>query len=183
MKPFEKILVPIDFGLHSTEAMRRAVDVASHYGASLSLVYVYEPLDYALPEGYALYTPEQVGQLLDDFRERLSSAAREVEEMGAAGVKHEVLTGPAASEIVDGGVCIRAMLQEQPDDLGSSEPYRSHERRIFAIGVRTGARVERAVRSGDVIGSDRVEEVRIGAALGCERRGKCLHDGGENERE
>jgi nucleotide-binding universal stress UspA family protein len=101
MKPFEKILVPIDFGQHSAEAMRRAVDVAGHYGASLTLVYVYEPLDYALPEGYALYTPEQVGQLLDDFRERLRAAAREVEGMGAPAVAHEVLTGPAASEIVE----------------------------------------------------------------------------------
>jgi hypothetical protein len=89
MKPFEKILVPIDFGQHSTEAMRRAVDVAGHYGASLTLVYVYEPLDYALPEGYALYTPEQVGQLLDDFRERLRSAAREVQGMGVSSVAHD----------------------------------------------------------------------------------------------
>lgn len=101
MKPFEKILVPIDFGLHSAEAMRRAVDVARHYGASLTLVYVYEPLDYALPEGYALYTPDQVGQLLEDFRDRLRAAAREVQSMGGSGVAHEVLTGPAASEIVE----------------------------------------------------------------------------------
>lgn len=101
MKPFEKILVPIDFGLHSTEAMRRAVDVAGHYGASLTLVYVYEPLNYALPEGYALYTPEQVGQLLEDFRDRLRTATGEVEAMGAQGVTHDVLTGSAASEIVE----------------------------------------------------------------------------------
>jgi universal stress protein A len=101
MKPFEKILIPVDFGLHSAEAMRRAVDVAAHYGASLTLVYVYEPLDYALPEGYALYAPEQVVQLLDDFRERLSAAAREVEGMGAQSVTHEVLTGPAAVEIAE----------------------------------------------------------------------------------
>jgi universal stress protein A len=101
MKPFEKILVPIDFGLHSAEALRRAVDVARHYGASLKLVYAYEPLDYALPEGYALYTPEQVGQLLEDFRDRLRAAAREVESQGAREVTHEVLTGPAAGEIVE----------------------------------------------------------------------------------
>lgn len=101
MKPFEKILVPIDFGLHSTEAIRRAVDVAAHYGASLTLVYVYEPLDYALPEGYALYTPEQVGQLLEDFRERLRTTAGQVEAMGAQGATHEVLTGSAAGEIVE----------------------------------------------------------------------------------
>jgi nucleotide-binding universal stress UspA family protein len=101
MKPFEKILVPVDFGLHSAEAMRRAVDVAGHYGASLTLIYVYEPLDYALPEGYALYTPEHVGQLLDEFRERLRAAAGEVQAMGAQSVAHEVLSGPAASEIVE----------------------------------------------------------------------------------
>jgi len=68
MKAYEKILVPIDFTPHSSEAIRRAVDLAQHYGSSLTLIYVYEPLDYALPEGYALYTPEQVGRLMEEFR-------------------------------------------------------------------------------------------------------------------
>jgi nucleotide-binding universal stress UspA family protein len=101
MKPFQKILVPVDFALHSAEAMRRAVDLAQHYSASLTLVYVYEPLDYVLPEGYALYTPDQVGRLMEDFRERLRASVRDVEAMGFSHIDSQVLTGPASVEIVD----------------------------------------------------------------------------------
>ena len=101
MKAYEKILVPVDFALHSAEAIRRAVDLAQHYSASLTLIYVYEPLDYALPEGYALYTPEQTGQLMDDFKERLLQAQRDVEAMGVSSVESHVLNGAAALEIVD----------------------------------------------------------------------------------
>jgi nucleotide-binding universal stress UspA family protein len=101
MKPFEKILVPIDFAPHSAEAVRRAVDLSQHYSAALTLVYVYEPLDYALPEGYALYTPEQMGHLMEEFRERLSATQRDVEAMGVSRVDRRVLNGGAAAEIVD----------------------------------------------------------------------------------
>ncbi len=101
MKPFEKILVPIDFAPHSEEAVRRAVDLAKHYSATLTLVYVYEPLDYALPEGYALYSPEQVGRLMEEFRGRLQGSVREIEAMGVSRVDSTVLNGSAAIEIVD----------------------------------------------------------------------------------
>jgi universal stress protein A len=100
MKAYEKILVPVDFTAHSAEAIRRAVDLVQHYSASLTLLYVYEPLDYAMPEGYAVYTPEQVGRLLDEFKERLHQLAREVEAMGVSRVESQVLNGAAALEIV-----------------------------------------------------------------------------------
>ena len=101
MKAYEKILVPVDFTVHSSEAIRRAVDLAQHYSASLALIYVYEPLDYALPEGYALYTPEQVGRLMDEFKERLRAVVRDVEAMGVSRVESHVLNGSAAVEIVN----------------------------------------------------------------------------------
>ena len=101
MKAYEKILVPVDFTVHSAEAIRRAVDLAQHYSASLALIYVYEPLDYALPEGYALYTPEQVGRLMDEFKERLRAVVHDVEAMGVSRVESHVLNGSAAVEIVN----------------------------------------------------------------------------------
>jgi glycine betaine transporter len=100
MKAYEKILVPVDFAPHSAEAVRRAVDLAQRYGAALTLIYVYEPLDYALPEGYALYTPEQVGRLMEEFRERLRAVVRDVEALGVGPVESHVLNGAAAVEIV-----------------------------------------------------------------------------------
>ena len=101
MKAYEKILVPVDFTSHSAEAIRRAVDLAQHYSASLTLIYVYEPLDYALPEGYALYTPEQAGQLMGEFKERLRKMVHDLEGLGMSGVESHVLNGSAAIEIVD----------------------------------------------------------------------------------
>jgi universal stress protein A len=100
MKAYEKILVPVDFAAHSAEAIRHAVDLAKHYSASLTLIYVYEPLDYALPEGYALYTPEQAGRLMDEFGDRLRQTVREVNALGMSRVDSHVLNGAAALEIV-----------------------------------------------------------------------------------
>jgi len=101
MKAYEKILVPVDFAAHSEEAIRRAIDLAQHYSASLTLIYVYEPLDYALPEGYALYTPEQVGRLMEEFKDRLREMVRDLETKGVRGVESHVLNGAAAIEIVE----------------------------------------------------------------------------------
>ena len=101
MKAYEKILVPVDYAAHSAEAIRHAIDLAQHYSASLTLIYVYEPLDYALPEGYALYTPEQVGRLMDEYKERLRQMVRDVETRGVNGVESHVLNGAAAIEIVE----------------------------------------------------------------------------------
>jgi nucleotide-binding universal stress UspA family protein len=100
MKQFQKILVPIDFAPHSAEAVRQAVDIAQHYSASITLVYVYEPADYALPEGYVLYTPEQISLMSTEFEARLRAARREVEELGVRRVDTRLLTGSAAAEIV-----------------------------------------------------------------------------------
>lgn len=101
MKEYERILVPVDFTSHAAEAIRRAVDLAQHYSASLTLIYVYEPLDYSLPEGYALYTPEQAGVLMEEFKERLRKMVHELEALGMTGVESHVLHGSAAIEIVD----------------------------------------------------------------------------------
>lgn len=98
---FEKILVPVDFAEHSAEAVRRAADLAQHYSASLTLVYVYEPADYALPEGYVLYTPEQIGRMTQEFEQRLAATQREVQSVGVGRVTTKLLTGSAATEIVD----------------------------------------------------------------------------------
>jgi nucleotide-binding universal stress UspA family protein len=110
MQQFEKILVPVDFAAHSTEAVRRAADIALHYSASLTLLYVYEPIDYALaasavmpgavPEGYPTFTAEQMRDVTSVYEERLREAEREVEALGVSRVNSLLLQGPAALEIV-----------------------------------------------------------------------------------
>jgi nucleotide-binding universal stress UspA family protein len=46
MKPFKKILVPVDFSQHSQEAVATALGLAEKFSASVKLVHVYQPLDY-----------------------------------------------------------------------------------------------------------------------------------------
>jgi universal stress protein A len=101
MKAFEKLLVPVDFSLHAEEAMRTAADLSSRYGASITLAYVYEPMQYVLPEGFLVYTPDQVNMLTAGFRERLARSEQHLVELGAASVQTELLQGPVAREIVD----------------------------------------------------------------------------------
>lgn len=101
MKPFERILAPIDFAQHSVEAVHRAIDIARHYSASITLAYVYEPAEYALPEGYVLYSQDQLTQLTSELEQRLDAARREVLAAGFARADARLLTGSAAGEIVD----------------------------------------------------------------------------------
>jgi universal stress protein A len=101
MTTFENILVPMDFAAHSSEALRVAGDIALRYSAALTLIYVYEQVDYALPEGYVLYTPEQVQRMTAEFQKRLSLAQQQVEQQGVQRVRSLVLQGPVALEIVD----------------------------------------------------------------------------------
>lgn len=101
IKPFESVLVPVDFAPHSAEAVRVACDVASHYSASITLVHVHEPVDYALPEGYVLYTPDQLGKITAELENRLSATQRDVENLGISRVERRLLQGAAAVEIVE----------------------------------------------------------------------------------
>lgn len=99
MKPFKKILVPVDFSAHSEEAMHVAADLASHYGGSVTLVYVHEPMQYALPEGYILYTPDQIAQMTSAFQERLNRAEQAIKVMGVAQVQTRLLQGIVPFEL------------------------------------------------------------------------------------
>lgn len=47
-----RILVPIDFSVHSKNALRYAIPFAERFGASLSLIYVIEPTIYPADLGF-----------------------------------------------------------------------------------------------------------------------------------
>jgi len=101
MQPVKKILVPVDFSAHSQEAVRAAADLSQRYDASVTIVHVFEPVAYPLPEGYALYTPQQLANLANEFEKLLVTAKRDAEAAGARRVDTRGLQGIAASEIVD----------------------------------------------------------------------------------
>lgn len=102
MTPFQKILVPTDFSRHSTEALHTAADLSRRYEAStVSLVYVFEPVTYALPEGHVMAAPTQIQELDAVFEQRLAGVKAEAEAAGARNVQTKLLTGPVANEITD----------------------------------------------------------------------------------
>ena len=101
MKPFKKILVPTDFSIHAEEATHIAVDLSKRYEASIMLVYVYEPVSYALPEGYILYTPPQLERMFAEFDTRLAAAKRAAMSAGAERVETRLLHGFTAAEICE----------------------------------------------------------------------------------
>ncbi|HEU4579467.1 MAG TPA: universal stress protein [Polyangiaceae bacterium] len=96
---FKKILVPVDFSESSTLALDTAVALAKDNDASLTIVHVYEPLAIAVPEGYQLFTEEQLTRMLEEFHRELTEQRRRAELAGAQRVDTELLHGFAVSEI------------------------------------------------------------------------------------
>jgi nucleotide-binding universal stress UspA family protein len=78
MKAFAKILVPIDFSEGANLAIERALDLRQRYGASLTLLHVYEaPIPYA--DGYS-YAPEVLGTLEEAAQTEMSKAKKLAEQ-------------------------------------------------------------------------------------------------------
>jgi nucleotide-binding universal stress UspA family protein len=101
MNRFQKIVVPIDFSAHSLEATRVAADLARRFGASLTLIHVYDPLIFALPDGLAWVPESTIAKLFEAFRTELDSARKLALEAGAPRVATQLLEGAVAVGIVD----------------------------------------------------------------------------------
>jgi nucleotide-binding universal stress UspA family protein len=101
MKPFQKILVPVDFSEHSAEAVRVAADLSRRFEASITLVHVYDPLVYALPDGFAYMPQPAIDQLLKAFSDQLAKTKLQALEAGAPRVETQVLNGSVAGAILD----------------------------------------------------------------------------------
>ena len=101
MSGYNKILVPVDFSVHSAEATRVAADLAKRFDASLTLAYVYDPLAYALPDGFVMVPQSEVDRLLDALRAQLEASRRQALEAGAPRVEAKLLQGFVAGQIVD----------------------------------------------------------------------------------
>jgi nucleotide-binding universal stress UspA family protein len=95
-----KILVPLDFSALSKEALLWAIDLARRYDASLTLLHVYQPISFALPEGYVLPTPSVLADLEVSLGKALDDARRDVEEKSGMRVDTKLLQGAPFAEIV-----------------------------------------------------------------------------------
>lgn len=101
MKPFKKILVPLDFSQCSTEAIETAGDVCKRYGAEACLVHVHEPINYALPANYPFFVPGQLENILAECAKRLGDAKQQAQAAGITSPQTQLLQGTPATEIVE----------------------------------------------------------------------------------
>jgi nucleotide-binding universal stress UspA family protein len=99
MKPFTKILVPIDFSEGANLAVERALDLRQRYGASLTLFHAYEA-PYAFADGYA-YAPEIVSGLEEAAQNEMSKA-KKLAEQRAIELAGSIAPPPISTKIVLG---------------------------------------------------------------------------------
>lgn len=129
MKAFKKILVPIDFSPPSLQALEYATDLARRYEASLELVYVYQSIAYALPEGYVLVTPDQVTEILGEFEKQMQRAKEQALAAGVAQVESAVVEGYPITEI------LRRQQEHEHDAIVMGTHGRSGIKRVFLGSV------------------------------------------------
>jgi nucleotide-binding universal stress UspA family protein len=86
MTRFQKILVPVDFSEHSSEALEVAVTVAKAFGGSLHLLHCYQvqpagvsPYGIVLPESFDREVREAAARQLDEWREKAEAQGVEAE--------------------------------------------------------------------------------------------------------
>lgn len=101
MEPlFNRILVPTDFSAEAEHAVVVASELSRVYAAPLTLIHVYDPIAYPLPDGYVMYTPGQLSDILTECDKRLARAKDTADSAGAIGVTTRLLQGSTAAEIV-----------------------------------------------------------------------------------
>lgn len=107
MRAISRILVPVDFSSYSADATERALDLAKHYHASVTLLHVCEPV-YSSSH-YAVVSPEPADTRSYNS-ERLRLFAEKHRFDAGIDLKTQVVTGAAAPCIVD-------VANETPFDL------------------------------------------------------------------
>lgn len=96
------ILVPIDFSVHSRNALRYAAPMAEQFGASLRLVYVVEPTVYPADLGFGQVVLPGVE---DELREK---GAAELQEL----IRQEIGGSVKATAVVRTGKPHQEILRE-----------------------------------------------------------------------
>lgn len=98
--PIQRILVPIDFSIHSKNALRYAIPLAEQFGATLHLVYVVEQTIYPADLGFGQVVIPEVEEELRErgFEELKTLVEREIG--GRVNATSAVRTGKPHQEIL-----------------------------------------------------------------------------------
>jgi nucleotide-binding universal stress UspA family protein len=135
MKPYTKILVPSDFSVHADEALDAAIDLASRYGASITIVHSFEPVIYGFPEATGVYAGFNFADAIEDIDKELEQRKQRALAKGAKNVHTTQLTGFAPS----------AITEYARDDGYDLIVMGTHGRRGFSR-LMTGSVAERVLR-------------------------------------
>ncbi|HTV25720.1 MAG TPA: universal stress protein [Polyangiaceae bacterium] len=98
--PFHQIVVPTDFSPDADRAILAASELSRLYAAPLTIIHVYDPVAFPLPDGYMMYTSAQLSEMWEEFERRLAQARRDALAAGALGAQTRLLQGLTAAEIV-----------------------------------------------------------------------------------
>jgi nucleotide-binding universal stress UspA family protein len=79
MISFKHILVPVDFGEPSDHALQTAIDLAKHYGASLTLIHTWEYPAYAYT-GMEFSAVDLLGPIQQAAREQLADSVEKAQK-------------------------------------------------------------------------------------------------------
>ena len=86
MSGFRKILVPIDFSSHSSQALDTALELAKSFGSKLHLLHCYpinvgaiSPYGLVIPESFDRDIREAASRQLEQWRQKVSAQKIEVE--------------------------------------------------------------------------------------------------------
>jgi|SRR5690606_15841891 len=100
-KVFQNIVIATDGSSCSNTAVKLGSELAAQFGAKTTLVYVFEPIKYALPEGYVPYTAEQLMEMTEHFEQMLRSSKDAALSYGAPSVETRLLQGVPSEEVCD----------------------------------------------------------------------------------
>jgi nucleotide-binding universal stress UspA family protein len=99
MVPFGKILVATDFSAHAQRAIEAAGELSRAYRAPVTVIHVYDPVSYPMPDGYMMYAPGQLSDMWAELERRLARAGQDALAAGACSVETRLLEGLTANEI------------------------------------------------------------------------------------
>jgi nucleotide-binding universal stress UspA family protein len=96
-----RILCPVDFSDPAREALHFAAELARQFNASMTLLHVYHPPGYTLPEGIVLPGPEALASLFEHIDRTLAEWRNEALARGAPEVDTATAQGSPWHEIVE----------------------------------------------------------------------------------
>jgi nucleotide-binding universal stress UspA family protein len=96
--PFRKIMVPVDFSAHSSEAVRVAADLSRRYQVPITLLHVHEPPVYAVP---SLFSASQLNAIMGELEKKLADDKERALAAGASHVDTMMVQGTPFLRIIE----------------------------------------------------------------------------------